>query len=300
MCSMASLLLASCYNDDYETGTDKTKAGKIAYDYTKAAITPFMDILTLTYKFNRYIGQENLDGRDSVDLLYFPNVKVNRTQDGPEKATVYLLRTFRSGYNRADYTVAIHNTDRHRTLDGKGATWKIHAFSEIYGDSMVYEMSIVSCGQDKWQVTQSHCAPWHMNRKVSRESAQKIYGYRHFFFCQNNHWTVEWEQPPPPLAGLPSKGIGRNGKCEKSQDEDAFQNHQTIENGLGIQRAAKPLERWNHGHLGGRQHRQDHGKRKGCCGRQENRDRIYGVQGRVAKPMGMTETTDFNISCRQF
>ncbi|MDD7258354.1 MAG: hypothetical protein PUH24_08850 [Prevotellaceae bacterium] len=197
MCSMASLLLASCYNDDYETGTDKTKAGKIAYDYTKAAITPFMDILTLTYKFNRYIGQENLDGRDSVDLLYFPNVKVNRTQDGPEKATVYLLRTFRSGYNRADYTVAIHNTDRHRTLDGKGATWKIHAFSEIYGDSMVYEMSIVSCGQDKWQVTQSHCAPWHMNRKVSRESAQKIYGYRHFFFCQNNHWTVEWEQPSP-------------------------------------------------------------------------------------------------------
>jgi hypothetical protein len=171
--AMALFVLVSCYTDDGSSISKRLPAAHIAYLYVSSAMNNYAKALMLTYQFNIYLSQTDAAKRDSVDKLYFENVKVLKEGDYwqmrvEEFSSTYLLKVFPVS----------------STLNATGARWKVDMLEA--NDSTVCSFEIQNAGGSTWKVGS------HQGRNVN-------------FNISNDEWTVVWStsgsEPQFSIAG---------------------------------------------------------------------------------------------------
>jgi hypothetical protein len=75
-CLLLTVLLGGCTDPEADEPGRKTNSGYVAFDFTCHAFRQYAPILNGIYRFNEYIKQPTLAQRDSVDRLFFRNVKI--------------------------------------------------------------------------------------------------------------------------------------------------------------------------------------------------------------------------------
>ena len=102
--------LAACVEERSNHG--ETAPGWVAFEYTSALVERCGITAEYLHRFDRYLEQNTSSGRDSVDRLYFSNVKIQRDQE-PNAWTLRLKERY--GNER---TITIRNAVR-------GGMWEV-------------------------------------------------------------------------------------------------------------------------------------------------------------------------------
>ena len=102
--------LAACVEERSNQG--ETAPGWVAFEYTSALVERCGITAEYLHRFDRYLEQNTSSGRDSVDRLYFSNVKIQRDQE-PNAWTLRLKERY--GNER---TITIRNAVR-------GGMWEV-------------------------------------------------------------------------------------------------------------------------------------------------------------------------------
>ena len=76
-----TLLSMTCSCVYYDESRRRTHPGRVAFDYTYNVLEKYATMLEYVYRFNEYYSQTDLAKRDSVDKLYFNNVKILRGEE---------------------------------------------------------------------------------------------------------------------------------------------------------------------------------------------------------------------------
>lgn len=74
-------VLLSCTSPHSEYN-EKTYAGYVASDYTLTHLKRYGNMLEYIYRFNEYYLQPTPSKRDSIDKLYFKDIKLRQSKDG--------------------------------------------------------------------------------------------------------------------------------------------------------------------------------------------------------------------------
>lgn len=112
-------LFCAMYSCSYSEDTGRsTYSGYVAFDYSFEAVKEYVVLLKYIYQFNEYYAQPTASGRDSVDRLYFDNIKITRDED----SDVWTLRNI-GYYNSAHHLMTINTNGQ--TLGTPGVKWDI-------------------------------------------------------------------------------------------------------------------------------------------------------------------------------
>jgi hypothetical protein len=71
----------NCTEDGYGDSNKKTYSGYVAFDYTIATIRDYAEIIKNIHNFSIYHSQPTFEKRDSVDRLYFREIKILKEND---------------------------------------------------------------------------------------------------------------------------------------------------------------------------------------------------------------------------
>lgn len=114
LCMTASVVLCGCYGEE---SMRKTNPGYVAFDYTCGAVKNYDLIIKNVYRFNEYLKQTTIEKRDSVDRLYFSDVKISHNED----ADAWTLRLINSSAYHTEFTI---DTDG-KSIDDGDAVWTV-------------------------------------------------------------------------------------------------------------------------------------------------------------------------------
>jgi hypothetical protein len=141
-------LLFGCSDRNGDDPNRKTNSGYVAFDYTCNAFRNYAPVLREIYRFNEYFKQPTPARRDSVDKLYFRNVKIFYD----EQTDLWTLRPTQNYYT--DFS-AISIQTNGQTLDETGALWSISAdITESYYYEMPFTFDVESKGDQVWHIPQ--------------------------------------------------------------------------------------------------------------------------------------------------
>lgn len=103
-------ILAGCQREeeDYDQW-HKTKAGRTAYLYMETNMKSLTNIIAYTQMFRQYIRQTTVEGRDSVNALYFRNIKILRERDLQHNQFFYNMLV-KNEYGQNLYIISFFNT----------------------------------------------------------------------------------------------------------------------------------------------------------------------------------------------
>lgn len=136
------LLSMTCSCVYYDESRRRTHPGYVAFDYTYNALEKYAAMLEYVYRFNEYYSQTDLAKRDSVDKLYFNNVKILRG----EEENAWTLR-----YLSGDKIHMSIRTNGH-TLNAPG-TWTVRDLSSSSAEQRsIYEFEIKNEGSNTWSI----------------------------------------------------------------------------------------------------------------------------------------------------
>ena len=137
-------LVCSCVKESNDYRDNATYPGYVAMDYTGNVIRSYTSILTKIYQFNEYISQTTIEKRDSVDRLYFEDIKIIRD----EKDDIWILRDiYFNGYSYMSI-----NTNG-KVIDDDNAKWIISFYNRNYADtSEAPEFEIEKTGDRRWHI----------------------------------------------------------------------------------------------------------------------------------------------------
>lgn len=211
---MAILVFSGCernlteYNNSDES-TTATKAGYRAYGFTEEYLEYFTDIIAYTRMFREYIRQNTLEGRDSVNTLYFKNINIVKNKDPKSLEDIYTLKAWgMPGGN--DYTISYTRPERD--------SWKIQAVVEHLDVELIFFLNIDNIYAQQWTVSESSCLPKALfYMKDSKKTKTRVYydefinyePYDKTFQVNNKPLTVEWwkEKSPFPTFELSGSGM---------------------------------------------------------------------------------------------
>jgi hypothetical protein len=113
-CIIVSVVLFGCVGEE---SIRKTNPGYVAFDYTCGAVKNYDLIIKNAYRLNEYIKQTTIEKRDSVDRLYFSDVKISHN----EGADLWTLRLISSSAYHTEFTI---DTDG-KSIDEENAVWTV-------------------------------------------------------------------------------------------------------------------------------------------------------------------------------
>lgn len=210
---MAILVLSGCerslteYNNSDES-TTATKAGYRAYGYTGEYLGYFTDIIAYTRMFREYIRQNTLEGRDSVNALYFKNINIVKHKDPKSVEDIYMLKAWNMP-GRNNYTISYTRPDRD--------TWKIQAVVEHLDVELIFFLTIDNIYSQQWTVSESSCIPKALlymkdNKKTKTRGYDAEFvdyePYDKTFQVTNKPLTVEWWKTKVDLFAFELSGSG--------------------------------------------------------------------------------------------
>ena len=154
--------LAACVEERSNQG--ETAPGWVAFEYTSALVERCGITAEYLHRFDRYLEQNTSSGRDSVDRLYFSNVKIQRDQE-PNAWTLRLKERY--GNER---TITIRNAVR-------GGMW------EVVGDGLATKFSPRSeRAVDHFRVNTGKSGTWYMEHSGHDRE-----------FTDASTWTVRFD-----------------------------------------------------------------------------------------------------------
>lgn len=137
-----TLLSMTCSCVYYDESRRRTHPGRVAFDYTYNVLEKYATMLEYAYRFNEYYSQTDLAKRDSVDKLYFNNVKILR---GEEENT-WTLRHLSEDKMHMSIRTNGHN------LNAPG-TWTVRDLSSSSAKQrIIYEFEIKNEDRNTWSV----------------------------------------------------------------------------------------------------------------------------------------------------
>ena len=145
LCVAAIYLVSSCTkNVDYYRD-NVTFPGYVAMEYTGNAIRNYSFVITKIFQFDEYISQTTIEKRDSIDMLYFGDIKIIRD----EKENTWILRDI--GFN--EYSYMSINT-RGKNINDDNAKWIISFYGnrEYVDNSKAPEFEIEKIGDKHWHI----------------------------------------------------------------------------------------------------------------------------------------------------
>lgn len=210
---MAILVLSGCerslteYNNSDESAT-MTKAGYRAYGYTEEYLKYFTDIIAYTRMFREYVRQNTLEGRDSVNALYFKNINIVKHKDPRNLEDIYMLKAWNVPGNN-DYTITYTRPDHD--------TWKIQAVVEHLDVELIFFLTIDNIYAQQWTISESSCIPKALlymkdNKKTKTRGYDAEFvdyePYDKTFQVTNKPLTVEWWKTKVDLFIFELSGSG--------------------------------------------------------------------------------------------
>lgn len=123
--TLFSVINSCSYSED--TGR-ATYSGYVAFDYSCETVKEYVVLLKYIYQFNEYYSQPTASARDSVDRLYFSDIKIIQE----ENADIWTLKNI--GYHYSNHHIMQINTNGH-TLGMPDATWTITRTNLADGDN---------------------------------------------------------------------------------------------------------------------------------------------------------------------
>ena len=210
---MAILAFSGCerglteYNNSDES-TTATKAGYRAYGYTEEYLEYFTDIIAYTRMFREYVRQNTLEGRDSVNALYFKNINIVKNKDPKSLEDIYMLKAWNMP-GRNNYTISYTRPERD--------TWKIQAVVEHLDVELIFFLTIDNIYSQQWTISESSCLPKALlYMKNSQKTKTRVYDdeyikyepYDKTFQVTNKPLTVEWWKTKVDLYIFELSGSG--------------------------------------------------------------------------------------------
>ncbi|MBR1463575.1 MAG: hypothetical protein IJ604_09425 [Prevotella sp.] len=182
------------WEDVYEMNPE-THSGKLAYDYVKENVNKHTDVLALIYHFNKYIQQESIEGRDSVDNLYFRNVKIAKEKNPTDGSVRYVMRSMPAHSHVPEYAVVVNEHEATHPLIHEGDVWDVQASAYSHGaDTLFCDFHIVVSAENQWSV-QSNSMPKYLfdHAATTQDFSYSGSAYSDSFTCRNKEWTVKWD-----------------------------------------------------------------------------------------------------------
>lgn len=144
---VTATLLAGCQweEEDYDQW-HKTKAGRTAYLYMETNMKSLTNIVAYTKMFRQYIRQTTVEGRDSVNALYFRNIKILRERDLQHNQFFYNMLV-KNEYGQILYIISFFNTS--------STDWKIDAAVSSGDGKLYYHLQVKDVDANQWTIEKS-------------------------------------------------------------------------------------------------------------------------------------------------
>lgn len=186
---VTATLLAGCHweEEDYDQW-HKTKAGRTAYLYMETNMKRLTNIIAYTQMFRQYIRQTTVEGRDSVNALYFRNIKILRERDLQHNQFFYNMLV-KNEYGQNLYIISFFNTS--------STDWKIDAAVSSGDGKLYYHLQVKDVDSNQWTIEKS----WSDAKEstvVKSDSTDESNACnrlsRKAFFMKNKPLTVTWSR----------------------------------------------------------------------------------------------------------
>jgi hypothetical protein len=140
------IIISGCSDQNGDDPSKKTNPGYVAFDYTCYSFRKYTPLLKEIYQFNEYVKQSTLAGRDSVDRLYFRDVKIFYD----EQKDVWTLQAIRA-YGTDFPAISIQTNGKN--LDETGAVWTV---SEDPAENYYppFEFYVENAENSCWHITE--------------------------------------------------------------------------------------------------------------------------------------------------
>ena len=145
LCIVAISSICSCVKKiDYQIN-DAAYPGYVAFDYTGIVINNYFSILKNIYGLNIYISQPTIEKRDSIDRIYFSDIKIVQEENRDIWILTYL--------NSNGYKYMSINTHG-KSLKDDNAKWTISLYDgNFYYNQVKYpEFEIEKIGELHWHI----------------------------------------------------------------------------------------------------------------------------------------------------
>ena len=208
---VTATLLAGCHweEEDYDQW-HKTKAGRTAYLYMETNMKSLTNIIAYTQMFRQYIRQTTVEGRDSVNALYFRNIKILRERDLQHNQFFYNMLV-KNEYGQNLYIISFFNTS--------STDWKIDAAVSSGDGKLYYHLQVKDVDSNQWTIEKSWSdAKESTVVKSDSTDATNVCNRlsRKAFFMKNKPLTVTWSSYSDyPHFAL--KGEGELESCATPQ-----------------------------------------------------------------------------------
>ena len=152
ICFVAVMSMSSCYHtheDEWENmGIPKT-TNELIYYYTMTHTLQYADILLLTYQLKEYLRQTNEEARDSVNMLYFSNVRIDEQKDVLSGKPYHELTTYWP--IQAQYRMTVFE-------QADGIT-NIEAMSQTALRETAHNLTVEVLDPERWKITVNFSLP---------------------------------------------------------------------------------------------------------------------------------------------
>ena len=145
LCIVAISTICSCVKKTYDNGDDEIYPGFVAFDYTGNIISGYLSIFKNLYGFNEYISQTTIEKRDSVDLIYFSDIKITHE----ENSDIWVLKYLNpNGYNFMSIKTYGKN------INDDNAKWTISFYGRDYYYKPIKdpEFDLEKIGEMHWRI----------------------------------------------------------------------------------------------------------------------------------------------------
>ena len=152
ICFVAVMSMSSCYHtheDEWENmGIPKT-TNELIYFYTMTHTLQYADILLLTYQLKEYLRQTDEEARDSVNMLYFSNVRIDEQKDVLSGKSYHELTTY----------WPIQTQYRMTVFEQADGITNIEAMSQTAIGETAHNLTVEVLDPERWKITVNFSLP---------------------------------------------------------------------------------------------------------------------------------------------
>ena len=149
---IVAMMLSACYHTDSEVwdGADMPKTtNSLIYQYTMAQTLQYADMLLLTYQLKEYLRQTDENACDSVNALYFRNVRIDEQKDVLSGKPYYQLTTYWPIQTQYQMTI----------YDQADGTTRIEAVSRSAKGETAHNLTVDATTPERWTMTVNSSLP---------------------------------------------------------------------------------------------------------------------------------------------
>ena len=141
----AIYVVCSCVKEANYYRDNITYPGYVAMEYTGNVISSYSSILTTIFQFDEYISQTTVEKRDSIDRLYFENIKILREENDN-------TWTLHGIYSSNGYDYILINTNG-KNLNDDNAKWIVTFYNRGHLTlTNTPEFEIEKTGDQRWNI----------------------------------------------------------------------------------------------------------------------------------------------------